>query len=193
MMLELIQLIVLFFVIFDPLASFAVFYVATKNVKVAEKRIIALYAILIASLLSFSVLFFGEQLLSLFTTNLNDFRVAGGLILGILGIKMTLGHPLTNLDNFKNNTSKGIAAIIGTPLLTGPAAITAIIIAVHDYGRMLTGLAVLIVLVATGFLLLLSSRFDKLGGKTAIQVISTMLGLITIAWGVKFIRMGLGI
>ncbi|MBU0980697.1 MAG: MarC family protein [Nanoarchaeota archaeon] len=192
-MLELIQLIILFFVIFDPPASFAVFLYATKNMDDKEKKKTANLAVLVAALISFSVLLLGDRLLTLFTITLDDFRVAGGIILIILGVKMVLGGPVAYIERFKNDSAKAIAAIIGTPLLTGPAAITAIIISVHDYGYVMTGLATSIVLLFTGVLFLLAPKVDKVMGKTAIQVFTTILGLITISWAVKFIRAGLGI
>ncbi|MBI5388758.1 MarC family protein [Candidatus Woesearchaeota archaeon] len=190
---SLIPLIVLFTVIFDPPASLAVFFVATEKMKDAEKKRIAGLAILVAAALSFGVLLLGQQLLDLFSTTLADFRVAGGLVLILLGIKMVTGGPLANVQKFKNNTGAGIAAVIGTPLLTGPAAITAILVSINDYGRALTALAVLVVLIVTGLLLYFSSSVHKYFGRTAIQITTTVLGLITIAWGVKMIRIGLGI
>jgi multiple antibiotic resistance protein len=187
----LIQLIVLFLVIFDPLASLAVFMAASSNMKKKERKRTALIAISVATGLSVLVILLGENLLKLFSTNLEEFRIAGGIILLILGVKMALGNSLTNLDAVKNNSARAIAAVIGTPLLTGPAAITAILVSINDYGRFATSLAVGIVLVITLIVFLMSEIINKVVGKTAIQVLSTMLGLITLAWGVKYIITGI--
>lgn len=189
---HLLQLTILFLVIFDPLASFAVFYVTTAHLTKSERNKIALLAVLVAATISYAVLFFGQDLLHVFNTTIEDFRVASGVILGILGIKMALGQSLSNLDAIKDNSAFGIAAIIGTPLLTGPAAITSIIVNVNDYGIVATGTAITIVLSLTAIFFYQSFRIHRLIGTTPIQVISTFLGLITVAWGVKFIREGLG-
>lgn len=186
----LIQLTILFFVIFDPLASLIVFITASANMNKKERRLTATLAVLVAASLSFLVLLFGQNLLNLFSTTVDEFRIAGGIILGILGVKMALGLPLTHMKEVKNSSGRAIASIIGTPLLTGPATITTIIISVHDYGRLLTGLAVAIVLFLAAIIFYLSEIVNKLG-KTAIQVMSTILGLITLAWGVKFVANGL--
>jgi multiple antibiotic resistance protein len=186
----LLQLIVLFVVIFDPLASFAVFFVATEQMQEKEKKKIAVYAILVAAAVSYFMLFFGEKIFFVFNTTLDDFRIAGGIILTILGIKMALGQPLAHIEKHKGNSGRAVAAIIGTPLLTGPAAITTIFISVQDFGILPTFIAVTIVLAASGLLLYYANRLQKLSGKTMIQIISTILGLITMAWGIKFIRAG---
>jgi len=187
----LIQLIILFFVIIDPLASFTVFAVASASMNQKQRQKMAFYAVAVAAILSIVVLLLGENLLSLFSTTIDEFRVAGGIILAILGIKMALGLPLQNIEQLKNNSSMAIASIIGTPLLTGPATITAIIVATHDYGRMLAGTAVGIVLIFTALLFMSSKIITKKIGKDIIRIISTLLGLITVAWGVKFIAVGI--
>ncbi|MBI2102608.1 MarC family protein [Candidatus Woesearchaeota archaeon] len=185
------QLLVLFFVIFDPLASFVVFTVATNKMQGRERKIIALIAVLVAASLSLLVLIFGQNLLDLFNTKINEFQIAGGIILGILGVKMVLGYSLTNIDQLKNNSGWAVASIIGTPLLTGPAAITSIILSAHDYGRAVTGSAIGVVLLGTAVLFYNAERVGKVLGKILIQVISTILGLITLSWGVKYILQGL--
>lgn len=185
------QLIVLFFVIFDPPASFLVFFSASSLHHIKERKKMALYAFSVAFGLSMAVLIFGNGLLRLFSTSIHEFKVAGGILLLILGVKMALGKPLTDLHESKGNSNKAIAALIGTPLLTGPAAITAIIIAVQDYGRVLTGCAVSIVLLVALIMLYYSDKLYDYVGSSVIQILSTILGLITVAWGVRFVTSGL--
>ena len=189
---KLVQVVILFFVIFDPLASFVVFFVATKDKTPAKRTSIALMSVGVAALISFAFLFFGSRLLELFNTDIQSFKVAGGIILGILGVKMALGQSLADLSDAEGDSDRAIAAVIATPLLTGPAAISAIIIASSEYGAITTGTAVTVVLVFTAILFYQAARINKMVGQTAIQVLSTILGLITLAWGVQFVRDGLG-
>lgn len=187
----LLKLVILFFVIFDPLAGLVVFLTASESMKHNERKKTAKLALLVAAGLAASVLIFGEWLLWLFNTSIDEFRVAGGIVLGLLGIKMALGRPLADLSSVKNNSGRAIAAVIGTPLLTGPAAITAIIVSVRDYGREITGASVAIVLLLTAIIFYNAEKLHKMLGNTAIQIISTVLGLVTLSWGVKFIVAGL--
>lgn len=191
-MFELIQLVVLFFVLFDPIASLAVFFVATKGMSLKERKKTALYAVFVAGLLSFGTLFFGEGLLALFNTNIGDFRIAGGIILIILGIHMALGYSVAaHKTERQQNSSYAVAALIATPLLTGPAVMTSAIVLKHDYGIFLTGLAIFIVLAATALLFYNSERVYRLFWRIT-PVISTFLGLVIISWGVNFLRTALG-
>ncbi|MEN9979513.1 MAG: MarC family protein [candidate division WOR-3 bacterium] len=193
MVYTLLQLIILFFVIFDPLLSFVVFFGATADMTPQEKRRTAILAVSVAIGISLLCLVFGAGILKLFNTNINDFKIAGGIILGILGIQMSLGQAGSERVMGTKKSAKAIASLIATPLLTGPASITAIIISVHDYGRLLTALAILIVLLVTLAIFLQAPRITRFTGETALQVVSTLMGLITLSWGIMFIKEGLGV
>ena len=108
---ELFQLILLYAVIFDPLASFAVFSMATKNKVNGQIKDIALLSVLVAGIISFGVLLTGGFVLDLLNTRLDDFRIAGGIILAILGIKMALGQSITENPDKLNQSPNAIAAI----------------------------------------------------------------------------------
>ncbi|MCX7732360.1 MAG: MarC family protein [candidate division WOR-3 bacterium] len=193
MLYTLLQLIILFFVIFDPLLSFVVFFGATADMSPQEKRKTAVLAVSVALGISLLCLIFGAGLLKLFNTNINDFKIAGGIILGILGIQMSLGQAGSERVMGTKKSAKAIASLIATPLLTGPASITAIIISVHDYGRLLTAIAILIVLLITLTIFLQAPRITRFTGETALQVVSTLMGLITLSWGIMFVKEGLGV
>jgi multiple antibiotic resistance protein len=190
---NLIQLFILFFVIFDPFTSLVIFLVTTSRLQAFEKKKVATLAVIVAGGLSFIVLIFGNTLLKLFDTSLADLRVAGGVILGILGLKMVLGQSLTDTEGMKGDSTAAIASVIGTPLLTGPATITTIILAANDFGKLQTGISIFIVLLLTAIMFYNALKIEKRLGLTVIRIISTILGLITLAWGVKYIRLGLGL
>lgn len=190
---QLFSLIILFFVIIDPLTSFVVFFVSTKGFEKKAKLRIALLSVLLAAIISYLVLFLGNNLLQIFSTDINSFKIAGGIILLILGTNMSLGKSFSDIEKMEGDSIHAIASIIATPLISGPATITAIIISSSDYGQLLTGLALGIILVIITALFYLSIRYQNVTdkAKTTIQVITTLMGLITLAWGVNYILSGI--
>lgn len=184
---------ILFFVIIDPITSFVVFVVSTKGFNNKAKIKTATLSILLAAFISYLVLFFGLDLLNLFSTDINSFKIAGGIILVILGINMSLGKSFNDLEKMEGDSVHALASIIATPLISGPATITAIIIVTADYGKLLTGIALGIILAIIGILFYLSIKFHEVTSKakTTMQVVTTMMGLITLAWGVDFILTGI--
>ena len=193
----LVSLIILFFVIIDPLQTFAFFFARTHALNKNERLYIAILATSLAAIILYLFLFFGKGVLDLFNTNIDSFRIAGGILLALLGISMS-GFLKNNEEDSKTNakdTTTAIATVIATPLLCGPAAITATIISVVDYGKLLTAIAIGVVLLIAFGLLLLSVYIQKTisKAKVFIQVLTTILGLITLAWGIDFILIGLHI
>ncbi len=190
---QFVKLFILFFVIFDPFVGLGVFTASTKGMKEKERNHIALLSVLVAGAISGVFLVFGFSVLSVLNTTLEDFRIAGGIVLFVLGLEMVLGLTGRRMKELKRDSGAAIAAIIATPLLTGPAAITAIILSVTEYGMLLTGSAVATVLLIAYVLFLYSHVIYRTSGPITLQVLSTLLGLVTLSWGIRFIRLGFGI
>ncbi len=192
---HLIELVILLLVIVDPLMSTGIFYTATQKLKSEERNKIALIAISIAIVLSALFLFFGEGVLKVMQVDLKSFQIGGGVILGLLGIQMVLGRSSnknTEKEYSKEN-ARAIASVIGTPLLTGPATITTIIVSTTNFGIVTTGFALIIVFLLTYLLLRFSPKIIGFLGQNAIQIITTLLGMLTLTYGVIYIKAGFGI
>jgi small neutral amino acid transporter SnatA (MarC family) len=84
-----------------------------------------------------------------------------------------------------------IAAVIGTPLITGPATIATGIILTNELGMMTTAAAGLSALTIVWIMLMIGSVIYRYFGPIGVRVISTMLGLITISSGLRFLKEGL--
>lgn len=189
MFLEFIQAFILLYVIMDPLLSLAAFFSLTKGIPRAECRKIATQAVIVAAIPLFLFIFIGNGILTVLSVSMGSFEVAGGIILILLGVQMALG--LTFPREQEDEDKSAIAVVIGTPLITGPAVIATSILLADKFGKETTAIAGLAALIAMWLVLwFATSIHDKLG-RTGIKVLSTMMGIITIAWGVDFIRNGL--
>ncbi|MBI5635782.1 MarC family protein [Candidatus Micrarchaeota archaeon] len=193
-MVSFLELFVLFLVIFDPLVSTGTFVILTRDFTKDERRKTALMAAATALVPLLLFVFFGNSVLSALKIHLSDFQIGGGVILGLLGIKMVTGQPIIEQKHGKKQRStKAVATIIGTPLLTGPAIITTTIISVAQNG-LATTLAASVSALALCFIILLYSRkLVDVIGVTILEIASSIFGLVTLSWGVQFIRAGLGI
>ena len=128
-MLDLI-LILQLFVLLNPLSSFSVLMSAHKR-KMDVKKI-AVNAVIIAFIIAMSMVFVGPLLFAAFGITLDSFRVAGGVVLFLLGLDTIRGT-----QNKKDFTEiDGVSSIIATPLLTGPATISFITIKTYELGQM---------------------------------------------------------
>lgn len=190
---HLLSLIILFFVVIDPFMSMGIFFAATSDFKNSKRKKSALIAISVAIGLSLLFLFFGTGVLNVLQIKFNNFQIAGGIVLGLLGIQMSIGQVRESSQKFSHKNARAIAAVIGTPLLTGPATITTIIVSTAQYGILITGLAMLIIFALTYLLLLFSDKITNHLGPNITQVITTLLGIVTLSYGVTYIVAGLGL
>jgi len=183
----LLEAFVLLLGIIDPLASLAAFLSLTSKMDDKEKLRIAQKAVLVAAVVFFIFAIGGQSILTLLGVDIEAFRAAGGIILILLGIQMGLG---ISFPKDKEEVSE-VAVVIGTPMICGPATITTAIILTGDVGIATTAIAGGMVLVITLGVLVLSKFLTKIVGRGGLQIMSTMMGIITMAWGIQYLLTGL--
>ena len=191
MFLEIVQAFILLFVIMDPLLSLAAFFSMTKGMKKEECRKIATQAVLVAAIPLFLFIFIGNGILSLLSVSMDSFQVAGGIILILLGVQLALGITWPREKEEEEDKKSAIAVVIGTPLITGPAVIATSILLADKFGKETTAIAGIAALLGMWIILWFASFIHDKLGRSGLKVLSTMMGIITIAWGVEFIRQGL--
>lgn len=191
-MLQFVQAFILLFVIMDPLVSLAAFLPMTKRLQPARRSAIATKAVMVAAIPLFLFILGGDFLLELLRVDLSTFKAAGGLILILLGIQLSLGlHFPKDEDMGSGGDGSAIASVIGTPLITGPATVSTAIILSGEMGQIVTAASGVAALFAVWLCLQAGARIYDRMGITGISVLSTMMGIITLAWGVSFIKEGL--
>jgi len=174
--------------IIDPVASLAAFHSLTSGMDGEKKVRIAHKAVFVAAIVFFMFAIGGQSILAILGVDMEAFRAAGGIILILLGIQMGLGITLPR----KKEDISEVAVVIGTPMICGPATISATIILAHEAGTVITALAGAIVLIITLFVLGVADRLERTFGRGGLQLLSTMMGIITMAWGIQFLLIGIG-
>lgn len=184
---EFIRSFISLFIIVDPFISVAFFLGYSKNLDKKQKNKAINIAIIVAAVLLFLFLISGLFLLKILGITFNSFKVAGGIILLIMGVTTVLSIDVGSVNE---NFSSG-AILIGTPLLSGPGALTTIIILSKEYGLLIPSLAALAVLIISYFMLKFSDLLQKLLGLEVIEIFSKVLGLLLAAIAVDFIYSGI--
>lgn len=175
------------FVILDPLLSVPIFTAMTKGQTTSEINRQALIAVAVAGFLMYVFLFFNFLIFDVLRISLPSFQVAGGILLFILGMQMSLGIDIGKVKD----TSKSVAGVvIGTPLLCGPGAITTVLLLSKDYGILIPAIAIGLSLLATFIVLKYSSFIQKVLGETVTDIMAKVLGMLVAAIAVKIIADG---
>lgn len=185
-----VKAFVLLFAIMDPFSSIPVFVSLTKRFSEDQRNKSANEAILVAGGIIAVFALFGIGFLNVLTISLNDFFVAGGIVIGLLGLQLMFGDESKAT---KPSDYQLAAVVIATPMLTGPGVISTVIVLRASEGLLVTAAAGLATLVLSWLILRNSYKLFRLLGNQFLGVFSRIMGLLLIALAVGFVRRGLGI
>ena len=216
-----VNFFVALFALTDPIGNIPIFAAATATATAVQRRTIALYIALFAA--GFMAFFYltGLALLDFFGITLPAFRIAGGVLLFMLGLDMTRSDFMSHFADpeadqpapaggvepgdtrahtraYARRRFERLIVPFGMPLLIGPGAISAVIIQAGDAAKLgPSGVAVgLGAIAATGAAIMaafmLTGTISKLLGKVGMAIVVRVLGLILCAMAVQFIISGLG-
>jgi multiple antibiotic resistance protein len=197
-MLELfIQSFVVYFVVVDPLGNGPIFLSLTQSQNTKEKIQTSIEAVSIATiiLISFSVI--GKFILSYLSISLASFRIAGGLILFIIALEMLFNKRQERKEQIANEVKDKVSIFpLAIPILSGPAAITSIIVIMSDIGDnivyQLVSIASLVsVMLITLVLFMIISKSGDFINKKIVNIFSRVIAIILAALSVQYIIDGL--
>ena len=177
------------FVAIDPIGNIPLFVGLTEGFTPAERRRLALHAVLTAFFVGMAFGMAGHYLFSILGISPADFKVAGGLLLLIFSIREIYGDTAKLASGSTRDHFIGIVPI-GIPLIAGPAMITTILI-LHDIQSLaMVTLALvanlLLTLVLFGYGEAIIRRTGAAFGKMVAKVVAIFLAAI----GIMMIRKG---
>ncbi len=196
------------FALIDPIGNTPLFAAATVGAKPGGRALTAVYI----SLFAFAAMTFffltGLTLLRYFGISLPAFRIAGGLLLFLMGLDMARGTLANTLGEaaedageltarvYARRRFERLVAPFGMPLLIGPGAISTAVIYAGDAGRLgfageASGIGVIAAVaacVAAAFSL--TGLITRLLGRIGMIIVVRVLGLILCAMAVQFIIVG---
>ncbi|MGK0270830.1 MAG: multiple antibiotic resistance protein [Cocleimonas sp.] len=191
-----------FFATVGPIDIAVVFAGLTSERSVRTKKKIAFKGVMVATgiLLLFALL--GEALLSSLGITLPALRVAGGILLLLIGIDMVFarhsgGTSATADEVEEAEGSQDISVFpLATPLIAGPGAMGAVILLmanvqgdITQQGMVIAGL--LSIMLLTYISLVGASQIHRVVGVTGLQVVTRVFGVILCALAVQFMFDGI--
>ena len=205
-----VNLFVALFALVDPIGNIPIFAAATAGASIRQRLSVSgLICLFIAAFLA--VFFFtGIGLLQFFGISLAAFRIAGGILLLLLGLDMTRGDFLTmfadadaaadakDVRGYARRRFQRLIVPFAMPLLIGPGAISTIIIQAGEaqkYGPAGTvaGLtAIGAAALATFIVFAFTGPLSRILGEVGMAIVVRVLGLILCALAIQFILAGLG-
>lgn len=151
------------------------------------RRALRIIAIAVPTLLIFFAVA-GPYILTAFNISIADFRIAGGIVLLVIGIDtLREGAPRT----MGLSPEDYVFVPIVTPMLVGPGAITSVMLFSTYYGLPEVIISIAIASLVTYLVIRFGFLIMKVVGVNMLRFIGRFMSLIIMAWAVSLIIQGL--
>ncbi|MEP4035892.1 MarC family protein [Pseudophaeobacter sp.] len=194
----LITSFVTLFVIIDPIGLTPIFLALTQGATPQERRSIALRSAFTAMFLLALFAAFGEAVLGFAGISMAAFRVAGGVLLFLTALDMLFERRTKRRENQGEEAVEADDPSVfplSIPLIAGPGSIATVILLAGQKpgleGFALVMCVVFAVLMVMLTMFLASGLFERAIGKTGINVVTRLLGMLLAALSVQFVLDGL--
>ncbi len=188
------------FIILDPPGLAPVFIALTQGMTAAQRRTIAIRACIVSAVLMILFLFLGEAVLGFIGISMDAFRIAGGILLFLTALDMLFQRRQARRED---SAAEGQAEHhddpsvfpLALPLIVGPGAITTIILlageaqGAADVGAIAAVLMAVLLITFLSFLA--APAIERILGKTGLNIVTRVLGMLLAALAVQFVLDGL--
>ncbi|HTM80489.1 MarC family protein [Asticcacaulis sp.] len=202
------------FALIDPIGNVPIFAAATQSQSKASRRLLSIYISIFTALILTVFFFAGLSILKFFGISMDAFRIAGGLILFLMGLDMARGdfletfthaeevksggdaatgvQPLGHKESAKNAFEK-LVVPFAFPLMVGPGTISTVVIQAAEAQKLgIIGLATGVAAICTTafavlITLLFANTISRVFGRVGMVVVVRVLGLILCALSVQII------
>lgn len=191
------------FAIMNPVIAVPLFVRITRHSNTASRRRLCIVSSLTVLLALVVAAILGQALLDFFAISVGAFRIAGGVVVLLMGLAMLHAKSSENEgggsdgDATAADGSSQAICPIAIPLLAGPGGIATIILqskaaaVPSDYGLIACAIGLMAAL--TYVMLHLAAPIARVLGSTGLMVATRLIGMIVAAIAVDMMVIGLGL
>ncbi len=195
--------LVTFFVVIDPPGCAPIYAGLTNGASPANRRSMAIRAVVVASIILFVFAAVGEALLNALGVSLSAFRIAGGIMLFLIALEMVFEKRTERREDraAKVASTPEVEDVsifpMAMPMIAGPGSIASVMLMMsrnHGVERVAVVLAALATILALTLVALLAAGpLMRLLGARIEAVITRILGVLLGALAVQFVIDGIRI
>ncbi|AJI75699.1 MarC family protein [Francisella philomiragia] len=193
-----LKFIISLFAIINPFSLAGIYLDTVKQSDQKEKNTIVFTMILAFLAILSLMVWFGNDILSIFGINQDAFRAGGGVIVLFFGLRIlgVLAQPVSD-TTVKSVSARDLAVVpLAIPLLAGPGTIATVITDSHEYfatieSKVIANLCLLFVAIVLWLFFRYLPKISAFLGEHTIDVISKIMGLMLVAISVEMIFDGI--
>ncbi len=193
--------IVSVFALMNPLAAVPIYLGLTADLDPETLRRIPFKTALAAFVIMVVAFIAGETILLLFSVSIPALRIAGGVVILSMSWSMLqarISRTKQTSEEAEEASNRDSIAVIpmAIPVTAGPGAISLMVVAASYpnaiEGRIAIILAVLFVCVLLWLFLKSAQTISRVLGRTGMNIVTRIMGLLMLAVGVEYMARGLG-
>ena len=191
---EIVVAAITLFLVMDPFGNIPVFITVLKKVSDERKRAVLIRELFFALVIMVIFLFLGQHILNLFEIKQSSLAIAGGIVLFIISLGLIFGKGIDAVSPASANSNKEPLLVpLAVPLIAGPASLSVILLlAGKSPDKMGSWLiALLRAFAVNSIVLLLSFPISKFLGKSGMQAMERLMGLILALMAVNMVMNGI--
>ena len=179
-------------VILDPPGLLPVFIGLTRSMSARERHQAALRASLVALGVIAVFAVFGKEILRYLHISVAALQVSGGLLLLLVSLQLLMGEH-DQVDDDKPHPVNVAIVPLGTPLLAGPGAIVAMMVAVqdhHGWGYVIVGASLVAAMVGVFLFLRFAGAIHRVLRDAGTILLTRIAGVLLAAIAVQMMADG---
>ena len=189
---DIISAATLLFLVMDPLGNIPVFLSVLDNVAPERRTRVLVRELLLALVVLVAFLFAGEMVLGFLGLSEHSIRIAGGIILFLIALKMVF--PVARSTRaVEELQGEPLLVPLAIPMVAGPSAMAVImLLSTNEPGRMTDWLLALLIAWSISSVILVSATgLKRFLGQRGLVAIERLMGMLLIALAVQMLLEGI--
>lgn len=183
---EILSVTLILFSVIDILGSIPIVINLRKKVGHIQSG----KATIVAGVLMVAFLLVGKSILSLFGIDVEDFAIAGALIIFAIGAEMILGIEIFKTDPEAGATGTSIVPI-AFPLIAGAGTLTTILTLKAEFYQANIAIGIVVNLIIIYAVLKSTHFLEQKLGKTGLDILRRIFGIILLSIAIKIFKTNL--
>ncbi len=178
------------FLAVDIIGTVPLFLGLTESLNKKQKNKILTDSVVTATVIAVIFIFLGKFILRSLGITIDDFRIAGGVLLFILSVYLLMPGKSRDFISMSMGEDIGIFPL-ATPLITGPAVLVTTMMLLNTFGILITLTSLILNMIFAWLVLKYSSLLIKIMGTSGVKAFSKISYIFLAAIGVMIVREGI--
>jgi multiple antibiotic resistance protein len=177
------------FVAVDAIGSIPLFVSLVEGTSKKERHQVVVDSVATATLVAILFMLIGKLILRFIGVTIADFQIAGGALLFIIAVRLLLPGASKLFLSDAHHKDVGVFPL-GTPLITGPAVLTTMLIMLDSFGMMPTFVSLALNMLIVWITLAKADQIMKFMGQSGTRAFAKIMYILLAAIGIMMIRRG---